>query len=136
MAAGRPASNRPTAGQQPTGQQQPTGRPQLAAGKPAAAAAWRGVFARAFYWRVNLRPAPGAGVDNVDNVDNGFLAGALRCYCGHCGQVKSNSPHYPQKGKGKSRQQKGMGKRGQYGQYGQVLFKSYYSNPIYTNFNS
>jgi hypothetical protein len=39
MAAGQQASNRPTAGQQPTGQQQPTDRPQLAAGKPAAAAA-------------------------------------------------------------------------------------------------
>jgi len=39
MAAGRQASNRPTAGQQPTGQQQPTDRPQLAAGKPAAAVA-------------------------------------------------------------------------------------------------
>jgi len=44
----RPATDR-LAGQQPTGQQQPTDRPQLAAGKPAAAAAWRGVFTRAFY---------------------------------------------------------------------------------------
>ena len=91
-----------------------------------------GVFPRAFYWRENLRPAPGAGVDNVDNVDNGFLADALRCYCGHCGQVKFNSPHYPQKGKGKSQGQKARGKRGQHGPYGQVLFKSYNSNYQYT----
>jgi len=69
-------------------------------------------------------------------VDNGFLIDALRCYCGHCGQVKNNSPHYPQKGNGKSRQQKGMGKRGQYGQYGQVVFSRHYSSPIYTYFNS
>jgi hypothetical protein len=80
--------------------------------------------------------APGAGVDNMGNVDNCFLVNALRCYCGHCGQVKSNSPHYPQKGKGKSRQQKGMGKRGQYGQYGQVVLSRHYSNPIHTYFNS
>jgi len=49
------------------------------------------------------------GVDNMGIVDNGFLIDALRCYCGHCGQVKFNSPHYPQKGKGKKPATKGHG---------------------------
>jgi len=85
-------------------------------------------------WRFILAFYPGVG--NVGIVDNGFLIDALRCYCGQVGQVKSNSPHYPQKGKGKSRQQKGISKRGQYGQYGHTLLSRHYSNPIYTYFNS
>jgi len=128
MAAGRPAS-RPPASNRPASSNRPTGS-SLQQESRRQRPAWRGVFPRAFL------PGRFAGVDNMGIVDNGFLIDALRCYCGHCGQVKNNSPHYPQKGKGKSRQQKGMGKRGQYGQYGQVLFKSYNSNPIYTNFNS
>jgi len=59
MAAGRQASNRPTAGQQPTGQQQPTDRPQLAAGKPAAAAAWRGRFYQGVLLAGNCRKPAG-----------------------------------------------------------------------------
>jgi len=54
----RPATDR-LAGQQPTGQQQPTDRPQLAAGKPAAAAAWRGRFYQGVLLAGNCREPAG-----------------------------------------------------------------------------